>query len=81
MLRVVTEWTDIVPPFTGVVGSVLASLCILTVELILSKYKCRKVIMAHHKNKIINTVQIYPADKLHKHPKKPNQNLFSQYKF
>ena len=91
MLHVVTGRTDVVPPVTGLVGSVLASLCILTVELMLYKYKCRKVIMAHHKsnngtsqkvimahhkNKIINTLQIYPAGNLHKHPKKPNQNLF-----
>lgn len=81
MLHVVTGWTDVVPPVTGLVGSVLASLCILMVELMLYKYKCRKVTMAHHKNKIINTLQIYPARNLHKHPKEPNQNLFGQYKF
>jgi hypothetical protein len=73
MLRVVTEWTDIVPPVTGVVGSFLTSLCILTVELILHKYKCTKVVMAHYTNKLANTIQIYPADKLHKHP---TQNVF-----
>lgn len=73
MLHVVR---DVVPPITGLVGSVLVSLCILAVELMLYKYKCRKVTMAHHKNKIINTLQIYPAGNLHKHPPKPNRNLF-----
>jgi len=72
MLHVVTGWTNIVPPVTGLVGSVLASLCILTAELMLYKYKCKKVIMAYHKN----TLQIYPAGNLHKHPKKTNHNLF-----
>jgi hypothetical protein len=81
VLRVATGWTDVVPPVTGLVGSVIASLCILTVELMLYKYKCRKVIMPHHKNKIMNTLQIYPAGNLHKHPTRPNRNLFRQYKF
>jgi len=76
LLRDVTGRTDVVPPVTGLVASVLASLCILTGELMLHKYKCRKVTMAHHNNKIINTLQTYPAGNLHKHHKKPNRNLF-----
>ena len=76
MHHVVKGWTYIEPPITGLVGSILASLCILTVELMLYKYKCKKVIMAYHKNKTINTLQIYPAGNLHKHTQKTNQNLF-----
>lgn len=55
MLHVVTEWTDIMPPVTGFILVVLTSLCILTAELMLYKYKHRQV-TGHHK-KHTNPVQ------------------------
>jgi hypothetical protein len=81
MPRVATGWTDVVPPVTALVGSVVASLCVLTVELMLYKYRCRKATVPHRTDNTINILHTYPAGYLHKQPTKPNQNLFLQYKF
>jgi hypothetical protein len=76
--RVATGWTDVVPPVTALVGSVVASLSVLTVELMLYKCRCRKVTVPHRTHKTINTINTlhtYPAGNLHKQPTKPNRNV------